>query len=105
MYSFTRVFCTALVAVLFAVPLGVFGQKGCITNVCFSCPEEQNCSGIQPSVFIGNDIPTVAEMKKSCVCSGCKDPSTECLLTDAETGEPLTDSSLLRVQNRSSTAT
>ena len=98
MYSFTRLFYAALAAVLFAIPLGTLGQESCIGNVCLSCPD---CSIISPSyTAIGNTVPTVGDLKKSCLCAGCADISnTECLATDAGTGEPLPDSTPVAIGN------
>ena len=80
------------------------GQSSiCVGNVCLSCPD---CSSISPSyTYIGNSVPTVADLKKSCVCYGCPIfTNTECVATDAKTSEILPDSTTVPIGNGISTS-
>lgn len=73
-------------------------QSTCYGNVCFSCPD---CSIFQPSYSsIGNSAPTVADLKATCLCAGCADiTKTQCLATDAKTGEMLSDDTPVPIGN------
>lgn len=82
--------CVTLTTVLCLVGLSC-GQQTCYGNVCLSCPD---CSIFLPSYSsIGDSVPTVADLKRSCTCAGCADIfNTECIATDKISGKAVPDS-------------